>query len=95
MVEERVTVRDDGVTREETIERSDGPVVVEKRGGGFGWVLLLLVLIAVVAGVWFMTQANQQGAAESAAVTDAAQDVGKAAGDVADSVGNALDDEDK
>jgi hypothetical protein len=95
MVEERVTLRDDGVTREQIIERGGDPktVIVERRGGGFGWIILLLLLIAAGIGVYFMTQANQRGAAETQAVTEAAQDVGKAAGDVADSVGEALDGE--
>ncbi len=91
MVEERVTVRDDGVTREETVERSHGPVVVERRGSGLGWVALLLLAVAVIAGIYFLNQANERGAVETEAVTEAAQDVGKAAGDVANSVGNAVD----
>ena len=91
MVEERVTVRDDGETREQTIERSPGPVIVERRSSGFGWMLLLLVVLAVVAGMWFLNQANQRGSAETQAITKAAQDVGQAAGDVADSVGDAVD----
>ena len=94
MTQERVTVRDDGVTREETIERTDPrEVIVERRGSGLGWAFLILLLVAAAIGVYFMTQANQRGALETEAVTQAAEDVGKAAGDVADSVGDALDSE--
>lgn len=92
MVEERVTVRDDGVTREEVTERgAPQTVIVEKRGGGLGWAVLILLILAAAIGFYFVSQANQRGAAETEAVTQAAQDVGKAAGDVADSVGEALD----
>ncbi len=94
MVEERVTVRDDGVTREQIIERGEPKtVIVERSGGSFGWIIFLLILVAGGIAVYFVTQADQRGAAETQAVTEAAQDVGKAAGDVADSVGDAIDGE--
>lgn len=94
MVEERVTVRDDGVTREQVIERGEPQrVIVERRGGGLGWAFLIVLIVAAAVGFYYISQASQRGAAETEAVTQAAQDVGKAAGDVADSVGNALDGE--
>ncbi|MEQ9663226.1 MAG: hypothetical protein RLN87_11845 [Parasphingopyxis sp.] len=82
MTEERVTERDDGVTREKTVERSDEAphtVVVEKSGGGAGWVIAIVLIVAVIAGIYFFTQMSGNEALETEAITEAAGDVGDAA----------------
>ena len=56
MADERITERDDGVTRERVVETSDPDrtVAVERRGGGgamiVGIVLLIAVRLSVVPG---------------------------------------------
>jgi hypothetical protein len=93
MATERVTERDDGVTRERVTEagRAD-TVVVERRGGGFGAVLgaiALVVLIAIVAV--FLLNQNRQGDVQTAAISDAAENVSSAATDAASSVSGAAE----
>ncbi len=92
MATERVTERTDGVTAERTVERdAGGTTYVERRSGsGATGLLVAVALIALVAIVaWFLLNANQQEAAETAAVQDAAASVADSAGDAAGSVADA------
>jgi hypothetical protein len=64
-------------------------------GGGSGWLIAIVLLIAVVAGIWFFSgmsnsETNKDNAIASAAndVGNAAQNVGDAAKDAADNVTN-------
>lgn len=91
MSEERITeTRDDdgAVHTHTTIIRDPAP---ERRGGlGMIWLILLVAVIAVAALVIF----NQMGDAEAAkdiAVSEAAADVGAAAGQVGDAVERGVD----
>lgn len=94
MTEERVTkVRSpDGETEStHTTVVSDEP----RRGGGSGWAIAIVLLLAVIVGIWAFSTWGGSEMAENAAVSDAAgevgdaaQQVGDAAQDAADSVGN-------
>jgi uncharacterized protein HemX len=98
MSEERITERTDGVTSERVTERGDATphtTVVERRGGGGGMLIGLAVLIAVLVGAWFLFAQGQNDAAETAAITEAAQGVGDSAEKAGDAVAGAVDGESK
>ena len=65
-------------------------VVVEgpNRGGGSGWVIAVVLIVALVIGVIFFTQITGSQVAKNNAISNAASDVGSAAKDV----GNAAQD---
>jgi len=64
-------------------------VIHETRsGGGAGWAIAIVLILALIAGVWFLTQSNRSQVARDNAVTAAANNVGDAARDV----GNAAQD---
>jgi uncharacterized protein HemX len=97
MSEERITERTDGVTTERVTERGEPThttTVVERRGGG-GMLVGLAVLIAVLVGAWFLFAEGQNDAAETKAITDAAQTVGDSAEKAGDAVVDAVDGESK
>ncbi|MEO6091705.1 MAG: hypothetical protein ABIT04_01880 [Novosphingobium sp.] len=81
----------DEVTQVET-PRSDGShtTVIREGGasGGAGWLIAIVLLIAVIAGIYFFSQMSNSQAVKDNAVAGAAQDVGNAAS----KVGNAVDD---
>lgn len=99
MSEERITERDDGVTRETVVERSPEAghtTVVERRGGGAGiWAIVILLVVAVAIGAYFLSQGSAREAVETEAITEAAESVGGAAeqvGDAAQQAGDAAQD---
>jgi len=64
-----------------------------RSGGGSGWLIAIVLIIAVIAGIWFFSgmsgaEANKDNAIANAAndVGDAAQNVGDAAQDAANNV---------
>lgn len=86
MAEERITETEspDGRTHTHTTVINDEP----RRSGGATWVILLIVLIAVIAGIWFFSQMGGAEAAKDNAIAGAANEVG----DAAQQVGNAAQD---
>lgn len=91
MATERVTERRDGDTRERVVERGEtsGTTVVERSGGaGLGAIVAIVLIVALVAAAAFLLTSYRQEAAETAAVSSAAESVGQAA----DSVGQAARD---
>ena len=79
MTEERVTETTDSHGNTHTTRViSDG----NSSGGGAKWVFLLILLIAVAAGVYIFTQTSASEIAKDNAVTEAAGQVGEAAGQV-------------
>jgi hypothetical protein len=72
----------DGAPRETTI------IHETRSSGGAGWVIAVVLIIALIAGIWFFTQSNRSQVARDNAVAAAAHDVGSAARDV----GNAAQD---
>ena len=89
MVEERITkVRDpEGEMHTHTTVVTDEP----RSGGGGTWLIALLVLIALVVGIWAFTPMGGAEVAKDAAVTDAANSVGDAAQQVGDAAQEAAD----
>ena len=89
MTEERVTeVRSpDGNTHTtHTTVVSDEP-----RGGGSGWVIAIVLLLAIIVGIWAFSTYSSSEMAENAAVADAAGEVGDAAQQVGDAAQDAAD----
>jgi hypothetical protein len=58
---------------------------------GAGWVIALILILALIAGVWFVTQSNRSQLARDNAITKAANDVGAAAKDVGGAARDAAD----
>ena len=93
MATEHTTERTDGVTTERSTVVSDsGTAAPARSGGGITGIVGIIALLAVVAIVaWFLLNMNRQEAAETNAITGAAEQVGDAASSAAQSVENAAD----
>jgi hypothetical protein len=81
-----------GVTamaEDRTVE--DRTVIVEtpNRSSGSGWVIALVLIVALIVGVVFFTQMSGSEAAKDNAIANAAQDVGQAAQSVGDAAQDA------
>ena len=65
-------------------------VIVDRdsRGSGAGWVIALVLLVAVIIGIYFLSGLAGSEASKNNAVADAANQVG----DAANQVGNAAKD---
>ena len=65
---------------------SDGPVIIEteKRGSGAGWVIAIVLVLAIIVGGVFLSRMSGSELAKDNAVTSAANNVGEAAKDVGD-----------
>lgn len=61
----------------------------EPRGGGSGWVIAIVLLLAIIVGVWAFSTWGNSEMAENAAVADAAGEVGEAAQQVGDAAQDA------
>ena len=71
-------------------EDNDHTVIVEApRRSGAGWVIALVMIVALIVGLVFFTQMSDSETAKNNAITDAAQDVGTAARDVGDAAQDA------
>ena len=92
MVDERITTRDDGVVTEQVVERdANDRVYVEKSGGGSGFIVGLLILVAIAIGAWFLLAQNDRENAETDAVVGAADQVGDSVSQAAEDVGDAAE----
>ncbi|HET6970911.1 MAG TPA: hypothetical protein VFH92_07295 [Phenylobacterium sp.] len=92
MATERVTERNDGLTRERVVERDGGGTTYVDRGGGsgIGGVIIGVALLALVAIVaFFLLQSNRNDAIRTDAVSSAASSVANSASNAAQDVGNA------
>ena len=87
MSEERITTTEtplgDTHTTHTTVIDDGG-----SRGGGSGWFIGLILLIAVIGGIWYFSQVSGSQTTKDNAIAGAAQDVGNAA----QQVGNAAED---
>lgn len=59
-----------------------------RSGGGSGWLIAIVLIIAVVAGIWFFSGMSNSESAKDNAIANAADNVGTAA----QKVGNAAQD---
>ena len=60
-----------------------------RSGGGSGWLIALVLIIAVIAGIWFFSGMSNSESAKDNAVANAANDVGAAAEQVGDAAQDA------
>lgn len=67
---------------------SDNPIIIKEGGGGAGWFIAIVLVIAVIAGIFAFTQYNSSNTVKNNAVANAADNVGAAA----KKVGNTADD---
>jgi uncharacterized protein HemX len=87
MAEERITTVEGepgSPATHTTISREREP---SKSGGGAGMIMALVLLVAVVGGIYLFSQTTSSEAAKDNAIASAANEVG----DAANSVGNAVD----
>ena len=59
-----------------------------RSGGGSGWLIAIVLIIAVIAGIWFFSGMSNSESAKDNAIANAADNVGTAA----QKVGNAAQD---
>jgi hypothetical protein len=92
MPTERTVEHPDG--RVERITENDpaaAPVIVERRGGGLGGVIALIIGLALVLIIgWFLMNMNRNDAIESNAIAGAAESVGGAAENIGDAARDAV-----
>lgn len=88
MTEERVT---ETHTPSGDTHTSHTVVTDEKRSGGSGWLIVLIVVVAIGVALWFFSQQNQSEIARDNAVAGAASEVGSAASEVGDAAQRAAD----
>lgn len=83
MADEIYTTRDARIPHETTIihERSSS--------GAGGWLVAIVLVLALILGIWFFGQANDSRIARDNAITNAANNVGEAAKDVGAAAENA------
>ena len=86
MAEEHVTTRDPSGTHTTTTIITDGD---SRRGGGSGLFIGLVLLVAIVVGIYFFTQMSGSEVAKDNAVANAASEVGNAASQVGDAAQDA------
>ncbi|MGN3973323.1 hypothetical protein [Tsuneonella sp. SYSU-LHT278] len=90
MTEERITETRDPATGDTHTTHTvitDG----DRRGGGSGWLIAIVLLIAVVAGFFIFSNMSGSEVAKDNAIADAASDVGNAAQQVGDAAQDAAD----
>lgn len=81
MTEERIT---ETQTPSGNTHTTHTVITDEKRGGGSGWLIVLIVLLAIGVAIWFFSQQNDSEIARDNAVAGAASEIGEAAGRVGD-----------
>ena len=88
MVEERITEVETphGDTHTTHTVVTDG----EPRRGGSGWLIALLLLVALVAGFFIFSNMSGSEVAKDNAIAGAAEDVGEAAQNVGDAAQDAV-----
>lgn len=89
MVEERVVeVREPvGTTHTHTTVYEDRP----RSGGGSGWLIAVVLLVALVVGGYFLMQMSDSRASRDNAIERAADNVGSAAKDIGNAAKDAAD----
>lgn len=86
MAEERIVTTDAPSTHTTVVHDGES-----RSSGGSGWVIAIVLLLAVLAGIYFFTQMSGSEVAKDNAVTNAANAVGGAAKDVGNAANDAVD----
>lgn len=88
MVDERITEVEtpSGNTHTTHTVVTDGD---RRSGGGSGWLIALVLIVALIAAIWFFSGMSNSEAAKDNAIADAASDVGAAAEQVGDAAQDA------
>ena len=88
MTEERITTTEDerGNTHTTHVVSDDRTT---NGGGAAKWVFLLILVVAIAIGAYLLAQGNASEMTKDAAITDAANEVGEAAGQVGDAAQDA------
>ena len=88
MAEERITEVEtpSGDTHTTHSVVTDGD---SRSGGGSGWLIAIVLIIAVIAGIWFFSGMSGSETNKDNAIADAANDVGNAAQQVGDAAQDA------
>ena len=60
-------------------------------GGGSGWLIAIVLIIAVIAGIWFFSGMSNSESAKDNAIANAANNVGEAAQNVGEAAQEAAD----
>lgn len=83
----------DEVYTTDTARPGSTTVIHETRSGGSGagWAIAIILVLALVAGIWFFSQSNHSQIAKDNAITNAANNVGSAAKDVGSAAKDAAD----
>lgn len=90
MPTERTVEHPDGRV-ERITETSAAPTVVERRGGGMGAIVALVIgLLAVLVIGYFLMNMSRNDAVESNAIAGAADSVGNAADNIGDAARDAV-----
>jgi hypothetical protein len=95
MTEERITTTE--VRSDARPAKTHTTVVrdAEPRGGGANWLIVILVLVAIIATIYFFTRTSSSEVIKDNAIAGAADDVGNAAdsvGAAAENAGQAVED---
>lgn len=88
MTEERITETETpagNTYTTHTVIHDDG----ERRSGGSGWLIALVLVLAAVAGIYFFSQQSGSEIAKDNAMAEAASEVGDAASQVGDAAQDA------
>jgi len=90
MVDERITEVEtpNGNTHTTHTVVTDGN---PRTGGGSGWLIALVLIIAVIAGIWFFSGMSNSESAKDNAIANAADNVGAAAQQAGNAVEDAAD----
>jgi hypothetical protein len=62
-----------------------------RSGGGSGWLIALVLIVAVIAAIWFFSGMSNSESAKDNAIANAADNVGAAAEKAGNAVENAAD----
>lgn len=89
MAEERITTVEspDGTVRHTTVVQDSGG----SGSGGAGWMIGIVLLLALLVGGYWLTTGGQAEVAKDNAIANAASDVGQAARQVGDAAQDAAD----
>jgi len=85
MADDIYTTRDPAVPRETTI-------IHERSSGGASWLVALVLVLALILGIWYFGSVHNSQVSRDNAITSAANSVGDAARDVSNAAKDAADD---